>query len=96
MKTLYFNVNEQHIEARGNPEVVSGTKNYLIASFGFDGTWDGFKKIAIFNNKYYVQIQNNKCSIPEEVTKLKVFSVKVAGQRDDTRIITDFAVVKQR
>ena len=96
METLRFTIKKQHIELKENPDIVSGTQNYLRASFEFDSSWAGYKKIAIFSGKYYREINNGYCMVPDEAAKEKIFSVKVAGQKDNIRNLTDFAIVKQR
>lgn len=96
MREIAFEVSGQHIEIVNQPVTVSGTKNYLYARFRFDGTWNGFKKVAIFNDKWFAEIQKGICKIPDEAAALKVFSVKVAGKLGGTMILTDFAMVKQR
>lgn len=93
---IRFKVTGQHIEKESDPYLVAGTKNYLKMVFDFDATWNGYKKAALFNSDTAVAIVGNTCTVPEEITKLKRFSVKVVGEKDGTRIVTDFAVVDQR
>lgn len=97
METLKFKVEKQHIESvLPLPYLVAGTQNYLDCEFAFDTSWMGYNKVAIFEQKYYVPIFNNHCLMPDYIAKLKRFSVRVAGERNKVRIVTDFVVVDQR
>ena len=96
METLRFKVEKQHIEyISPHPYLVAGTQNYLECDFLFDASWIGYNKVAVYEQKYYVPIFNCKCRVPDDVARLKRFSVKVVGEKKDVRIVTDFAVVDQ-
>ena len=81
METLRFKVEKQHIE-------YIPPHSYLVA-----GTHN---KVAAFEQKYYVPIFNSKCRVPDDVARLKRFSVRVVGQKRDVRNVTDFTIVDQR
>lgn len=95
METIRFAVDKQCIKKIETPYLVAGTKNYLQAAFTFDSTWSGFKKVAVFNSKYYRPIVNGKCVVPEEVTALHRFSVGVVGDKDGVRITTNTDIIDQ-
>lgn len=97
METLKFKAEKQHIEnVLPLPYLVAGTQNYLDCDFSFDASWMGYNKVAVFEQKYYVPIFNNHCRVPDNIAKLKRFSVRVVGEKNKVRIVTDFAVVDQR
>lgn len=96
MQTLKFKIEKQHIQGIDIPNLVSGTKDYLDCEFTFDQSWVGYNKVAIFDQKYYEPIYNNKCKVPNEVSDLKRFSVKIAGEKKEIRVFTDFALINQR
>lgn len=95
MQDINIRVIKQRIEIIDPPELVSNTKNYLVAKFSFDSTWNGFVKVAVFCSDYPVAIQNNQCLIPEEVTKRNSISVKVIGRKGNVQITTNFALLRQ-
>ena len=97
METLRFKVEKQHIEyIPPHSYLVAGTQNYLDCDFQFDASWVGYNKVAAFERKYYVPIFNSKCRVPDDVARLKRFSVRVVGQKRDVRNVTDFTIVDQR
>lgn len=97
METLKFNVDKQHIvNTSPHPYLVAGTQNYLECDFQFDASWVGYNKVAVFEQKHYVPIFGNRCRVPDDVARLKRFSVRIVGEKKDVRIVTDFAVIDQR
>lgn len=95
MQDVNIRVVKQHITIIDPTDLVAGTKNYLIAKFSFDSTWNGFAKVAVFCAEYPVAIQGNQCLIPEEAAKRNSISVKVIGRKGNEQITTNFAVLRQ-
>lgn len=97
METLKLKIEKQHIE-NISPQLylVSGTQNYLECDFQFDASWVGYNKVAVFEQKYYVPIFGNRCRVPDDVARLKRFSIRIVGEKKDVRNVTDFAVIDQR
>lgn len=97
METLKLKIEKQHIE-NISPQLylVAGTQNYLECDFQFDTSWVGYNKVAVFEQKYYVPIFGNRCRVPDDVARLKRFSVRIVGEKKDVRNVTDFAVIDQR
>lgn len=103
MRTLRFCVNAQKIRHDPNCDfsgLVSGTAGYLKASFKFSKEWSGMVKVAEFQ-KYLcsetisVQIINNECAVPAEVTDGEAWKVKVIGKRGNTILPTGSCKVEQ-
>ena len=101
MRTLKFGVDGQSIKKDPSCDfsgLVPGTKGYLEAYFHFSDEWKGCKKAAVFTalgKEYAVPLINGKCEIPEKALTWKLFSVKVAGERDGYRITTNRVEVLQ-
>ena len=100
-RILEFNVKSQIInkdETCDFENIVSGTKNYLIAEFHFNEDWEGFKKVAVFKrtmNEFPAIIENGRCIIPEDALTWKEFGVYVVGQKDDVKVKTNEIKIEQ-
>ena len=106
MRDLGFIINKQLLIK--NPKsnfsnLISGTSNYLRCVFKFDSDWNGFNKVAVFSvegekeiRDFPVLIENSKCMIPSEATNNKNgFTLKVYGQKNDQRIVTNDVLIEQ-
>ena len=102
MRSLVFDVKDQIIVKNNNcnfDNIVSGTEGYLVAEFNFSRIWDGYGKVAVFNNLFEeeaVIIKNNKCLIPSKVLTGDKFYVKVIGSKKGQRLTTNEVTVNQR
>lgn len=96
MEIIRIKVDRQQIQVEQPQHLVAGTINYLQMSFTFGTGWDGYKKVAVFDADYPVPIIDGRCMVPNEIAKRKTFSVRVVGQKENMRIRTDFAVIKQK
>lgn len=102
MRELNFDVRGQSILKDKKCDfdgIVSGTRNYLIAKFSFDGQWSGMSKVAVFkclNKEYPAKIKNDECIIPYDALIWSSFSIYVMGQnKDGVRIKTGTVSVSQ-
>lgn len=100
-RVLSFIVEGQSIKKDPNCDftgLVSGTKGYYQARFGFDREWRDYKKIAIFRTREitkYVPIINGTCQIPDEVTDHIMYYVSVVGKLKDLSIPTTEIAIRQ-
>lgn len=101
MRILQFVVDGQKLSKDGDfSNIVKGTKGYLKCRFLFKGNdWNGYKAAVAFVDKdkeYAAAIgSDGSCQIPDEVTGLSCFKVKMVGVRGDRKIITNTLLVEQ-
>lgn len=99
-RTLVFKINRQKIEKDGDfSGLVKGTRGYLQAAFSYTNEWNGCKKAAVFlvdENEYPVPIIQDKCDVPDEVTKKSFWELKLVGEKDGFRITTNTVGVTQK
>lgn len=101
MRTLQFNVSGQRLSKSGDfSHIIKGTKGYLKCEFDFQDTdWYGRKVAVVFESKgkeYPVAVGTDKtCNVPDQVTSAKYFKMRLVGQKDKTRIITNQVLVEQ-
>lgn len=101
MRILRFIIDGQSISkdpACSFEGLVPGTKGYLKAEFSFSGEWQGCKKAAVFEQlrkEYPVPVIGNACEIPAEALVRSNFSVRVVGERNGYRILTNKVEVRQ-
>lgn len=80
-RILKFSVCNQHISS-DDICVVADSKNYLMALFNFDPTWEGVIKTAVFSNGdnvYNMLLTDDMCRVPTEVVCGDGFFVSVFG-----------------
>ena len=80
-RILKFTVNNQRI-LTADTSVVADSRNYLLAHFSFDESWENAEKTAVFSKGdevYNVLIIDDMCRIPAEVIKADAFYVSVFG-----------------
>lgn len=105
MRELNFIIDKQSIKCDPDCDfsgIVQGTSNYLLSMFSFSKEWNGFVKVAEFrsginatNPIFPVAIANGKCLVPSEVTKERIWSVRIVGKKDDTILTTKSIRVTQ-
>lgn len=98
MRTLKFSVSGQTLKKEGDfGGIIAGSKGYLKCQFHTgDWDWKGAKKIALFDEKYPVPIdQMQECMVPDEVTAGKSFKLRLIGQNGSTRIMTNPTLIEQ-
>ncbi len=100
-----FNVSGDRIILNGCSSAVSGSKGYYNCEFTFSQEWENLIKFAVFiqnENSYKVEISDNMCPVPYEITKetgtvaIGVFGTEMRDE-NPIRISTDFAhiIVKE-
>lgn len=102
-RILEFEVDKQRLTKKRSCDfshIVSGTVGYLKAKFYFSQSeWEGCKKAASFwyNDKEHAVLldDNDVCDIPAAALVGDRFLVKVTGQCDGYRILTNTIKVKQ-
>ena len=80
-RILKFNVSNQHISS-DDICVVADSRNYLMALFEFDPTWESVIKTAVFshgNDVYNMLLTDDMCRVPAEVVCGDGFFVSVFG-----------------
>lgn len=80
-RIIKFAVCNQHIST-DDICVVADSRNYLLALFEFDSTWEGVIKTAVFSNGenvYNMLLDDDMCRIPAEVVCGDGFFVSVFG-----------------
>lgn len=80
-RILKFSVCNQHISS-DDICVVADSRNYLMALFEFDPTWEGVIKTAVFSNGdnvYNMLLTDDMCRVPAEVVCGDGFFVSVFG-----------------
>ncbi len=80
-RILKFTVKDQRISS-DEVSVVADSRNYLLAWFFFDNTWDGVEKTAVFSQGetvYNMVLTDDMCRIPAEVITGDGFFVSVFG-----------------
>lgn len=105
MRTLRFIVDGQIIKADPDCDfsnIVPGTEGYLQAEFLFSPEWNGYVKVAGFNNElkaeeYPPQIlkDGKTCMIPYEATSNKRFQIFVVGKNGDSKMKTNTVEICQ-
>lgn len=97
MKTLYFKVSGQKLEAVDIPNnLIKGTKNYIQCAFSFEGQdWTGCKVVAEFNDGLAVPVVDYICDVPDEAAARQYIKFRLIGVKDNYRIVTNNIIVKQ-
>lgn len=101
MRQLFFEVDGQTLRKNGDfSNIIKGTKNFLECVFDFKGDdWIGRKVIAVFEKKskeFAVHISlDGTCSIPDDITQEKNFTVKVVGVKGESTTITNRVLIVQ-
>lgn len=107
MRTLKFQVNQQHLKKMPGCDfsgIVSGTCGYLRAAFQFSEEWNDCRKVASFysveGTEFAVMLDdNNSCDIHEGALNGAFFEVSVTGaKKTDSQVMkitTDKLKVKQ-
>lgn len=99
-RTLMFKISGQKIEKNGDfSHLVKGTRGYLQVSFSCTHEWNSCKKAAVFltgEKEYPVPVVGDKCDVPDEVAEKSIWELKLVGERDGFRIITDTVGVTQK
>lgn len=93
MRTLEFLVNGQKLSKNGDfTGLVAGSSGYLRCHVSFSKEWDDCVIAASFWIKDeevpIILDENNDCSVPDEVTANKKFSVSFSGVRLDGYTLT--------
>ena len=101
MRILDFAINGQNLRRKGDfSGIVRGSKNYLRCRFNFEGSdWNGCKVAALFESNETVfptTIDSNRtCTIPDEITDLSTFKIKIIGRKDNYQIVTNNLIICQ-
>ena len=101
MRNLQFIVDGQTL-AKNNDfsNIIRGTKNYLKCSFEFKGTdWSNCKIAVVFESKELecpVALDiNRSCLVPEQMSDLPSFKVRLVGRKGNYQITTNRLLVSQ-
>lgn len=101
MRILNFLADGQQLIKNGDfSGIVRGSKHYLKCQFNFKGNdWLHNRIAAVFYKgkaEYVVPLpKDGSCYIPDEVTDIKCFKVKLIGIKNDTRINTNIELIEQ-
>lgn len=101
MRKINFKVDKQRLSKVGNFEhIVKGTKGFLQCVFSFDeeNNWKDYNIVAVFeagNVECAVIVDNNTCIVPNEVTDLRCFKIRLIGIKESQRITTNKELIKQ-
>lgn len=100
MRILDFSVEGQKLEKNGDfSNIIKGSKGYLKCRFKFNSEWMGYKVVVIFErNKKETPISLNKdktCMIPDEMSQVSSFKVKLIGDKNGNRITTNDILIEQ-
>lgn len=106
METLRFKVKGQIMKKDSyapSARMVAGTANYYCAEFLMDSVWNGFACLAEFtagDSSVAIPITMQSgvgygVMIPEDILANRLFSVRVIGQKDDTRLVTNSVKIYQ-
>lgn len=99
MRYLMFDVQGQRLSkdpACDFGGLVRGSKQYLTLSATFDAEWQGFTRVALFNERYAVALNaTNSCNVPDEVTDGDSIHVRIVGVSGARRIRTNCVVLAQ-
>ena len=99
-RILTFKVSGQKIEKNGDfTHLVKGTRRYLQAAFSCTPEWSNCKKAAVFfasGKEYPVPVAGDKCDVPDAVAEKSIWELKLVGEKDGFRIITDTVGVVQK
>ena len=99
MRYLMFDVHGQKLtkdSACDFEGLVRGSKQYLTLSATFDAEWQGFTRVALFNEQYAVALSTtNSCNVPDEVTDGDSIHVRIVGVSGERRIRTNCVVLAQ-
>ena len=99
MRYLMFDVQGQRLSkdpACDFGGIVRGSKQYLTLSATFDAEWQGFTRVALFNERYAVALNaTNSCNVPDEVTDGDSIHVRIVGVNGAQRIRTNCVVLAQ-
>ncbi len=101
MRTLEFIVNGQKLQKKPECDfsgLVKGTRGYLNAAFIFGDGWEECGKIAVFykcGKEYPVEIQTDRCMIPDSVLENGIFMISLVGIKENYRICTNKVEVRQ-
>lgn len=90
MRTLEFEITDTRLAKAVSCDfkhIVRNSVNFLQCLFRFDGTWNGFAKVVVFVagfNEYPLLLgEENKCTIPPEVTMREEFEIYLVGKSKD-------------
>lgn len=101
MRELKFKVAGQQIAKEPMCDfsnIAPGTENYLVARFRFDKEWSRTAKVAVFGclgKEYPAKIEEDACIIPAEALTWRMFTVRVVGKKEGTKITTGKIAVMQ-
>ena len=101
MRTLQFIVDGQTLaKNNGFSNIIRGTKNYLKCSFEFKGAdWSNCKIAVVFESKgleWPVALDiNRSCLVPEQMSDLPSFKVRLVGRKGNYQITTNRLLVSQ-
>lgn len=99
-RTLRFKVSGQKIEKSGDfSHLIKGTRGYLQVSFSCTSEWNNCKKAAVFlagGKEHPVPVVGDKCDVPDVVAEKSIWELKLVGEKDGFRIITDTVGVIQK
>lgn len=98
-RTLNFKVTGQQIKKDGDfSHLAKGTKGYLQATFDCSPEWDRCMKAAIFfagKKECPVPVVKRQCNVPDEAAAQGIWGVKLVGEKDGFRIVTNKVEVVQ-
>ena len=79
--------------------LMMGTQNWYRAVFSFDENWNGFAIVAEFqaNNEdpIYMPVNHNICMIPNYLSNYNQYSLRLIGQKNSSRIVTNNVKITQ-
>lgn len=93
---IYMAVEGQRLSCSRKPgPLIAGSKGLLRMRFSFDSAWEGYRACAVFGGEA-VPVIDGKCMVPDSATDGKYIEVSLVGERDDSRISTGTAKVRQK
>lgn len=94
MKTIHFTAIGQELTVNKEDikDIVKGTKNFFLMAFKYDTDWYGCRLVAQFDpivvDPEFIPIKNGICRVPDSVSKLDKYMVKLIGEKSDGYRIT--------
>ena len=106
MKDLHFKVDGIHLTKEVWDDfygIPRGTKGLLRCMFNSDDEWTGTKTIARFASSVKpdvsitqdVPVTHVSCIVPDAVTDLPYFYVRLIGKKGNTMILTNWVIIEQ-
>lgn len=101
MKDINFIVNGMALLKVKSEKIAKGSKRYLRCCFDMQGhDWEGCRTIASFTDVTgkeieAVMLEDNSCMVPDSVTDLDMFKVKLIGVSGKIQFVTNSVIVTQ-